>query len=129
MQPRILLSIAAALLALGVTACGGDDETTSSTTTTTQAEATGETTTGNLDTSDLPEAATLREQFDQQLLQILTTTQNMSRGQAECAVKELDTRISDEEIQQAIAEAAQSGQSPQDLIDEAFDAGAECSGR
>jgi parvulin-like peptidyl-prolyl isomerase len=129
MQPRILLPIAATLLALGLTACGGGDETTSSATTTTQAGTTGETTTGGLDTSDLPEAATLREQFDQQLLQILTTTQNMSRKQAECAVKELDTRISDEEIQQAIAEAAQSGQSPQDLIDEAFDAGAQCADR
>ncbi len=38
----------------------------------------------------------------------------MSQSQAVCAVKELETRITDEEIQQAIAEAAQTGQSPQD---------------
>jgi hypothetical protein len=128
MQPRILIPIAATLLALGLTACGGEDETTSPTSTSTAVEtgATGADTTGDLDTSDLPDAATLREQFDKQLLQILTTTQGMSRSQAECAIKELDTRISDEEIQQAVAAAAQSGLSPQDLIDEAFDAGAEC---
>jgi hypothetical protein len=128
MQPRILIPLAAVLLAFGLTGCGGDDETTDSSSTT-QADTTGAETRDELDTSDLPDASTLREQFDQQLLQILTTTQNMSQAQAECAVEKLETRISDEEIQQAIAAAAQTGQSPQDLIDEAYDAGAECAER
>ena len=126
MHPRSLVAIALCLAVLGLAACGGDDET-SSAPSTTPTGATGTDTTGNVDTGDLPEAGTLREQFDEQLLQILTTTQGMSQDQAECAVRELGSRISDEEIQQAIAEAAQTGQSPQDLIDEAFDAGAECS--
>ena len=128
MHPRSLLLILAAVLALGLGACGGDDETTSSSTTTVPTGATGTDTTGDVDTSDLPDAATLREQFDQQLLQILQTTQGMSQSQAECAVDELHNRISDDQIREAIAEAAQTGQSPQDLIDEAFDAGAKCSG-
>ena len=126
MHLRSLAAIAACTAALGLAACGGDDETTDSTPTTTTG-ATGADTTGNVDTSDLPAPEDLREQFDEQLLQILTTTQGMSESQAECAVRELDSRISDEQIQEAIAEAAQTGQSPQDLIDEAFDAGAECS--
>ncbi len=54
-------------------ACGGDDETTSTSSTTTPTGATGTDTTGDVDTSDLPEASTLREQFNQQLLQILTS--------------------------------------------------------
>jgi len=128
MQARALVSIlVGALLALALAACGGGDDTTSSSTTTTQTGATGTDTTGGVDTSDLPDASTLREEFDKQLLQILTTTQDLSQSQAECAIKELDSRISDEQIQEAIAQAAQSGQSPQDLIDEAFDAGAQCS--
>jgi hypothetical protein len=127
MHLRILLSIAACLATLGLAACGGDDETTSSSSTTTTTETTGAETTGDADAGDSADASTLREQFDEQLLQILTTTQGMSRSEAQCAVEELDSRISDEEIQDAIAEAAQTGQSPQDLIDEAFDAGAECS--
>ena len=127
MHLRTLAPIVAVAAVLALAACGGDDDTTSSTTTTTPTGATGTDTTGGVDTSDLPDASTLREQFNEQLLQILTTTQGMSQSEAECAVKELENRISDEEIQEAIAEAAQTGQSPQDLIDEAFDAGAACS--
>jgi hypothetical protein len=125
MHLRSLAPLVACLAALALGACGGDDDTTStsSTTTTTSAETTE---TGDVDTGDLPEASTLRDQFNEQLLQLLTTTQGMSRSQAQCAIAELERRISDEEVRQAIAEAAQTGQSPQDLIDEAFDAGAQC---
>ena len=129
MHLRALACIAACVAVVGLAACGGDDETTGTSATTTPTGPTGTDTTGDIDTSDLPDAATLREQFNQQLLQILTTTQGLSQSQAQCAVEELENRISDEEIQQAVAEAAQSGQTPQDLIDEAFDAGAECSGK
>jgi predicted HicB family RNase H-like nuclease len=127
MHLRSLAAIAICIPALVVVGCGGDDETSSTTTTTTApTQSTGTDTTGDADTSSLPDASTLREQFNQQLLQILTTTQGMSQEQAQCAVKELETRITDEQIQQAIADAAQTGQSPQDLIDEAFQAGADC---
>ena len=129
MHLRSLALITACVAVLGLAACGGDDETTDGSSTTTPTGATGTDTAGGIDTEDLPDAGTLREQFNEQLLQILTTTQGMSRQQAECAVEELEGRISDEEIREAIAEAAQTGQSPQDLIDEAFDAGAECSDR
>ena len=129
MHLRSLATIAACVAVLGLAACGGDDETTDACSTTVPPTATDPGTTSDVDTGDLPDAGTLREQFNQQLLQILTTTQGMSREQAECAVEELETRISDDEIREAIAEAAQTGQSPQDLIDEAFDAGAECSDR
>ena len=129
MHLRSLAPIAACVAALALPACGGDDETTDASSTAVSTGATGTDTTGDIDTGDLPDAGTLREQFNEQLLQILTTTQGMSRQQAECAVEELEGRISDEEIRQAIAEAAETGQSPQDLIDEAFDAGAECSDR
>ena len=128
LHPRSLAPIAICAAILGLAAGGGDDETTDAGSTTVPSGATGTDTTGDIDTGDLPDAGTLREQFNEQLLQILTTTQGMSRQQAECAVEELETRISDDEIREAIAEAAQTGQSPQDLIDEAFDAGAECSG-
>ena len=127
MHPRSLTLLAVVLLALGLAACGGDDETTTSSTVKVPTGATGTDTTGDVDTSGLPDPATLRKEFDRQLLQILTTTQGLSRSQAECAIKEFDSRISDEQIQEAVAEAAQSGHSPQDLIDQAFDAGAQCS--
>ena len=79
------------------------------------------------DTSDLPgDASALRDQFNQQLLQVLTTQQNLTQSQAQCAIDELEQSVTDEELQQAIVEAAQSGQAPQDLINEAFDAGAAC---
>ena len=125
---RSLAAIAACGAVIGLPACGGGDDTTA-TSRTVPADATTTDTTSDVDTSDLPAPEELREQFDEQLLQILTTTQGMSRSQAECAVEELGSRISDEEIQRAIAEAAETGQSPQGLIDEAFDAGADCADR
>jgi len=127
---RILALLAGCIAILGLAACGGDDSTTSSTTssTTTATGATGEsstTTSGN--TGDVPgDASALRDQFNQQLLQVLTTQQNLTQSQAECAINELEQSVSDEQLQQAILEAAQSGEAPQDLINEAFDAGAAC---
>ena len=100
--------------------------TTSSSSTTAPTDTTGATS-GNTDTGDLPgDASALRDQFNQQLLQVLTTQQNLTQSQAQCAIDELEQSVTDEELQQAIVEAAQSGQAPQDLINEAFDAGAAC---
>ncbi len=119
---RVLALLAGCVAILGLAACGGDDETTSTTSTTAPTGATG-----SGDTSDLPgDASALRDQFNQQLLQVLTTQQNLTQSQAQCAIDELEQSVTDEELQQAIVEAAQSGQAPQDLINEAFDAGAAC---
>lgn len=126
---RVLALIAGCAAILGLAACGGDDETTSSTSTTTPTGTTGAESTDSttsVDTSDLPDSDALREQFNQQLLQVLTTTQNLTQSQAECAIEELENSVSDDELQQAIVDAAESGQPPQDLIDSAFDAGASC---
>ena len=125
---RALALLAGCIAILGLAACGGGDDTTSTSTTSTTAptDTTGATS-GNTDTGDLPgDASALRDEFNQQLLQVLTTQQNLTQSQAQCAIDELEQSVSDEELQQAIVEAAQSGQAPQDLINEAFDAGASC---
>ena len=125
---RALALLAGCIAILGLAACGGGDDTTttSSSTTTAPTDTTGATS-GNTDTGDLPgDASALRDQFNQQLLQVLTTQQNLTQSQAQCAIDELEQSVTDEELQQAIVEAAQSGQAPQDLINEAFDAGAAC---
>ena len=127
---RILALLAGCIAILGLAACGGDDETTSSTSSTTTATGTtGEsstTTSGDTGGDVSGDASALRDQFNQQLLQVLTTQQNLTESQAQCAIDELEQSVSDEQLQQAIVEAAQSGQAPQDLINEAFDAGAAC---
>ena len=126
---RALALLAGCIAILGLAACGGGDDTTSTSTsssTTAPTDTTGATS-GNTDTGDLPgDASALRDQFNQQLLQVLTTQQNLTQSQAQCAIDELEQSVTDEELQQAIVEAAQSGQAPQDLINEAFDAGAAC---
>ena len=125
---RALALLAGCIAILGLAACGGGDDTTSTSTTSTTAptDTTGATS-GNTDTGDLPgDASALRDEFNQQLLQVLTTQQNLTQSQAQCAIDELEQSVTDEELQQAIVEAAQSGQAPQDLINEAFDAGAAC---
>ncbi len=124
---RVLALIAGCVAVLGLAACGGDDETTASSTTT-PTGATGAETTDTTDTTDLSggDASELRDQFNQQLLQVLTTTQDLTESQAQCAIDALEESVSDEELQEAIVEAAESGQPPQDLIDSAFDAGAQC---
>ena len=122
MHLRALITAVACAAALALAGCGGGDATTSTTSTpTTRAESTTSTT-----EAPSPEAQALREQFNEQLLELLTTTQGFSREQAECAIDALDARVSDEEIRQAIENSAETGESPQDLIDEAFDAGADC---
>ena len=129
MNSRALAASIACLAALGLAACGGDDDTTpaaSTTTDTTGVSSTQPTTTTSVDESSLPDAGTLREQFNEQLLQILTTTQGLNEETAQCAIDQLEARISDEEIRQAIIDSAETGEPPQDLIDEAFDAGSEC---
>jgi hypothetical protein len=124
---RMLLLAAGCTAVLGLAACGDDeDPTTSSTTTPTGATGAETTDTGDTGDIDLGDASELRDQFNQQLLQVLTTTQNLSESQAQCAIDALEESVSDDELQAAIQEAAQTGEPPQDLIDAGFEAGQEC---
>ncbi|MDX6582287.1 MAG: hypothetical protein QOI10_1471 [Solirubrobacterales bacterium] len=117
---RLLALIAACVASLGLAACGGGDGTSASTTsTTTPTGATGGSSTG-------VDASNLRDQFNKELLQLLTTTQDMSRSQAQCTIDALEATVSDKQLRRAIEEAARTGQTPQDLINQAFDAGAQC---
>ncbi len=60
---------------------------------------------------------------------MLTTQQDLTQSEAECAIDELESSVSDDELKDAIVEAANTGQPPQDLIDAGFDAGKECAGQ
>jgi hypothetical protein len=127
---RMLLLAAGCTAVLGLAACGGDDETTSTSSTTVPTGATGteSTDTGDTDTSDLDtgDAGDLRDAFNEQLLTVLTTTQGLSQSQAQCAIDALEESVSDDDLQAAIEEAAQTGEPPQDLIDAGFEAGQQC---
>lgn len=119
---RAFAAAGACVAALGLAACGGDDDETT-TTPTTEIGATGETDAASLDDAD---AGALRDQFNQQLITVLTTQQDLTQAQAECAIEELESSFSDDELQAAILEAADSGEAPQDLIDAGFEAGQAC---
>jgi hypothetical protein len=128
---RALLLAACCAAVLGLAACGGDDgDSTSteaaSTTTTTSTEDSGTTTSIPDDAID---ASALRDEFNRQLLTVLTTQQNLTDSQAQCAIDKLEQTVSDEDLKNAILEAAQTGQPPQDLIDAGFNAGKECAGQ
>ncbi len=123
---RMLLLAAGCTAVLGLAACGGDDEEpTSSTTVSTGATGEATTDTGDIDTGD---ASELRDQFNQQLLEVLTTAQGLTESQAQCAIDALEESVTDDELQSAIEEAAQTGEPPQDLIDAGFEAGQGCAG-
>lgn len=122
---RVLLLTIACGAILALAACGSDDSTTtaaSTSTTTTPAT----TDTSAADAADSIDAGQLRDEFNRQLLQVLTTTQNLSDSQAQCAIDKLESTVTDEQLKDAIVQAAQSGQPPQDLIDAGFQAGKEC---
>ncbi len=103
---RMLLLAAGCAAVLGLAACGGDDDestTTAVPTTGATGAETTESTTGDIDTGD---AGDLRDQFNQQLLQVLTTAQGLSESQAQCAIDALEESVSDDELQSAIEEAS-----------------------
>ena len=122
---RVLLLAIACSAMLALAACGGDDSTTTATETST-ATTPATTDTGSTDAADSIDAGALRDEFNKQLLQVLTTTQNLTDSQAQCAIDKLEASVSDEQLKDAIVQAAQSGQPPQDLIDAGFQAGKEC---
>ncbi len=119
---RAFAAAGACIAALGFAACGDDDEEA---TTETTSEETSATTTDTGAVEDI-DAEALREQFNEQLITVLTTQQDLTQAQAECAIEELESTVSDEDLQAAILEAAESGEAPQDLIDAGFDAGQTC---
>jgi hypothetical protein len=129
---RMLLLAAGCAAVLGLAACGGDDDSSTSTAATVPTGATGAESTdsgsttgdvGDLSSGDISE---LRDAFNQQLMQVLTGQEGLTQSQAECAIKELENSVSDQELADALQEAAQSGEPPQDLIDAGFDAGQTC---
>lgn len=130
---RMLLLAAGCVAVLGLGACGGDDDESTTSSTTVPTGATGATTdtadTGDTGDVDLGDAGELRDQFNQQLMQVLTTAQGLTESQAQCAIDALEESVSDDELQAAIEEASQTGEPPQDLIDAGFDAGQECAGQ
>ena len=107
-------------------ACGSDDSTTTAARPARPRRPRRTTDTSAADAADSIDAAALRDEFNRQLLQVLTTTQNLTDSQAQCAIDKLEQTVTDEQLKEAIVEAAQSGQPPQDLIDAGFDAGNEC---
>ena len=123
---RVLLLAVACAAVLALTACGGDDSTTTAAETTTTTSST--TDSGSTADGSSIDAAALRDEFNKQLLQVLTTTQNLSDSQAQCAIDKLEETVSDDQLKDAIVQAAQSGQPPQDLIDAGFQAGKDCAG-
>jgi hypothetical protein len=128
MRLRVLALAAGCVAVLGLAACGGGDDsssTTSSTTTTATESTDATSTTGGVDPSNI-DASALRDQFNQQLVQVLTTQQGLSDSQAQCAINELENTVSDQQLQDAIVQAAQTGKPPQDLIDAGFAAGQKC---
>jgi hypothetical protein len=128
---RALLLAAGCAAVLGLAACGGDDDSSTTTSTTIPAGATGVSTSADGETTSSSTTATgdasaLRDAFNQQLIQVLTTSQGLTQSQAECAINELENSVSDQQLQDAITEAAQTGQPPKDLIDAGFAAGQQC---
>lgn len=115
---RALVLTGVCAAALGFSACG-DDEEEPATSATTEAETT-ETETTEADSSDDVEA--LREQFNASLLQTLTTTQNLSKSQAECAIAELQDVITDDVLEELNA----TGTVSSEVQKAAVDAGIAC---
>jgi hypothetical protein len=126
----MLLLAAGCAAVLGLAACGGDDESSSTTSSTVPTGATGasSTDTGDTDLGDVSggDISEIRDAFNAQLLTVLTTTEGLTQEQAQCAIDALEESVSDDDLQAALEEAAQTGQPPQDLIDAGFDAGQQC---
>jgi hypothetical protein len=129
---RVLLLATGCAAVLGLAACGGGDDSTSTTSSPSPTGATGASSTDSGsttgDTGDISsgDIGALRDAFNQQLMQVLTGQEGLSQSQAECAIKELEDSVSDQQLADALQQAAQSGEPPQDLIDAGFQAGQDC---
>jgi hypothetical protein len=125
---RALLLAACCAALLGLAACGGGDDSTSTEAASTTTSSTDDSATTTSIPDDAIDAAALRDEFNRQLLTVLTTQQNLTDSQAQCAIDKLEESVSDEDLKNAIIEAAETNQPPQDLIDAGFNAGKECAG-
>ncbi len=119
-RTRALVLAVAVASAFVIAACGDDDDTSTTATPAQTTESTDTTDGGGTDVSQL------RDQFNQQLLQVLTAQENLTDSQADCAINELESSITDEDIQNAVSAAASGNGVPQDILDAAFDAGQKC---
>ena len=113
------LAIACAL-ALGACGGGDDPEEAGSTTSTTTTESTTNAAPGG-------PASELRERFDALVVETLTGSENLSPSVARCAVAALAETVNDADLREAAAELAETGEVPEGLIDDAYEAGRDCS--
>ena len=113
---RAVAAALAAALALAGCGGGGDDEI----------ETTAPATTSTTSTTPGAEPSKLREQFNDLVSELLTESENLSPSVARCAIEILDREITDAQLEAALAEQAETGEAPADLVDAAFEAGQEC---
>lgn len=72
------------------------------------------------------EAAEARDRVNSALLDFLIDREGLPKRQAECAIDELESTVTDEDLQTALDEAAAGNGVPQDILDAAFEAGQSC---
>jgi hypothetical protein len=109
---RAVLLAGACVAALGLAACGGDDETSA----TTDAGATGVDSNTDLDQA--------RDEFIAGALESIAQNQDISDAKAECLRDELETRLSDDVLQELLDAG---GTSPE-ALELAVAAGRACQG-
>ena len=124
---RMLLLAAGCAAVLGLAACGGDDDES----THDRPSPTGATGAESTDTSNgrhrHRRRGDLRDQFNQQLLQVLTTTQGLTRSHRPSARSTRSRSPSATTSCRARSRRPpQTGEPPQDLIDAGFEAGQQC---
>ena len=110
----VAVALAAALALAG---CGGGGDET---------DTTSPATTSTTSTTPTSEPSKFREQFNDVVIALLTESEDLSPGVARCAIEILDREITDAELEAALAEQAETGEAPAELVDAAFEAGQEC---
>ena len=118
---RALVLTGVCAATLGLAACGEEEESTAPTTEAEAATSTEEEAT-ELESDD-PEV--LREQFNAALRETLTTTQDLSDAQAECAIEELQETITDDVLQELSETGAVSAEVQEAAVDAGITCGAE----
>ena len=117
---RALVLTGVCAATLGLAACGDEEE--ESTAPTTEAEATTSTTEEEATELESDDPEVLREQFNAALRETLTTTQDLSDAQAECAIEELQEIITDDVLQGL----SETGTVSAEVQEAAVDAGITC---
>ena len=128
-RPRSRLRIRSLILTgvcaatLGLAACGDDEEESAAPTT--EAEATTSTTEEEAPELESDDPEVLREQFNAALRETLTTTQDLSESQADCAIAELEDTITDDVLQELSETGAVSAEVQEAAVDAGITCGAE----